>query len=128
MIVTALLLSSTLAGQYTEDITFSFRSDRITYQGPIDSAWLMLDGREIARGVAEGTPQQEPDARFEVSPPEAPLPGAVDEVRWFVYVMAPAQQLPVGLEPAQPYRFTFDARGEPVEQPQIRFLTPEEIK
>ncbi len=90
------------------------------------AAWLTLDGREIARGAADGMPQQEPESVFQVSPHEAPVPGAVDEVRWFVYALAPPQYLPAELQPAQQYRFTFDARGEPIEQPTVRFLAGEE--
>jgi glycosidase len=29
--------------QFTENVTFRFQSNQITYQGPIQSAWLMLD-------------------------------------------------------------------------------------
>ncbi|MFZ9889507.1 MAG: hypothetical protein ACO3JL_18585, partial [Myxococcota bacterium] len=32
-----------LAQDFTEAVTLSFRSDAVTYQGPLDSAWLMLD-------------------------------------------------------------------------------------
>ncbi|MCC7073456.1 MAG: MYXO-CTERM sorting domain-containing protein [Deltaproteobacteria bacterium] len=38
-----LLTAAPAAAQFTEDVTFSFRADQITYSGPITSAWLMLD-------------------------------------------------------------------------------------
>jgi hypothetical protein len=91
-----------------------------------ETAWLSLDGQELARGAAEGTPQQEPDGVFEVSPAEAPVNGVVDEVRWFVYAYAQAQPLPSELRPAATYRFAFDARGEPTLAPVVRYLSPEE--
>ena len=50
--------------------------------------WLTLDGRELAQGVAEGTPQQNDDSVFEVVPPEGGFEGAIDEVRWFVYAFS----------------------------------------
>ena len=85
------------------------------------SAWLSLDGRELARSAAAGTPQQEDRAAFEVSPADGPVPGAVDEIRWWRYVLAPPQTLPVELPLVAAYRFAFDARGEAIEQPQVRF-------
>ena len=39
----AALLFAVPAAAYEESITFSFRSDEVTYQGDIQSAWLMLD-------------------------------------------------------------------------------------
>jgi cyclomaltodextrinase len=53
--VVALCLASTSArAQFTEAVTFRFRSDQITYQGPINSAFLMLDvegGRNRVNGA-----------------------------------------------------------------------------
>ena len=62
---------------------------------------------------------------FELSPSEAPLPGACDEVRWFLYTWSPAQNLPPALQPEQAYRFGFDARGEPTAAPVIRYVGEE---
>jgi MYXO-CTERM domain-containing protein len=39
----AALCSTSASAQFTENVTFRFRSDQITYQGPITSAFLMLD-------------------------------------------------------------------------------------
>ncbi|MCP4504301.1 MAG: hypothetical protein GY822_30655 [Deltaproteobacteria bacterium] len=39
----SLLFSTTSVAQYTESVTFSFRSDEVTYQGPLTTAYLMLD-------------------------------------------------------------------------------------
>ena len=89
------------------------------------SLWLTLDGRELGRSVAEGGLQQAADGVFELSPAEAPLPGACDEVRWFLYTWSPAQNLPPALQPEQAYRFGFDARGEPTAAPVIRYVGEE---
>ena len=86
------------------------------------SVWLALDGRELARSTAEGSPQQEPDGVFEVSPADAPLPGVIDELRWVVFAFAPPQLLPPELQFRATYRFGFDARGEATEQPQVQYL------
>lgn len=85
------------------------------------AVWLSLDGRELGRAAAAGTPKQEPEAVFEVGLAQQPLAGMVDEVRWFVYAEAPAQPLPRDIRPERALRFTFDARGEPVERPAVRF-------
>lgn len=56
-VVCALAAPSALA-QYTETVTFSFRSDSVTYQGPLDSAYLMLDvegGRNRVNGATRMT-------------------------------------------------------------------------
>lgn len=90
-----------------------------------EQAWLTVDGREVARGPAEGMPMQEGEGSFEVSPNEAPLPGIVDEVRWFVFTWAPPQTLPQVLVPKQTYRFAFDSRGDPVAEPVIRWVGEE---
>ena len=89
------------------------------------SVWLSLDGRELARAVADGVPQQEPDGYFEVSQPDAPLPGVIDEVRWFVYTFSPPQQMPVELQFRETYRFAFDARGEATERPAVKYVGQE---
>ncbi len=88
--------------------------------------WLTLDGRELAQATAEGAPQQNEDSVFEVVPPEGAFEGAIDEVRWFVYAFAPPQLLPIELLLKQPYRFAFNARGEAIEQPTVRFQSAEE--
>ncbi|MFY9343798.1 MAG: hypothetical protein WAT39_15015, partial [Planctomycetota bacterium] len=90
-------------------------------------AWLTLDGRELGRSPAEGTPQQEPDSVFEVAP-GGNLAGMVDEVRWFVYQFSPPQNLPAEIQLTRGYRFAFDARGEYTERPALSFEQPEEAK
>ncbi len=54
--------SSALAQQtYAEPVTLSFRSDQVTYQGPLHSAWLMLDvdgGRNRVSGARRMTCDQ----------------------------------------------------------------------
>jgi hypothetical protein len=89
------------------------------------SLWLSLDGRELGRAVAEGAPQQSADGVFLVSPAEAPLPGAVDEVRWFQFVWSPPQNLPAALQPVKTFRFGFDARGEATSQPVVQYVAEE---
>jgi prepilin-type N-terminal cleavage/methylation domain-containing protein len=88
-----------------------------------NALWLALDGAELARTAAAGSPQQGDDPMFEVVPADAPFTGAVDEVRWFVYTFAPAQFLPHELPLEKPLRFAFDARGEAIERPVVRFQT-----
>ncbi|HEX5054059.1 MAG TPA: prepilin-type N-terminal cleavage/methylation domain-containing protein [Planctomycetota bacterium] len=90
------------------------------------TAWLTLDDRELARAVAEGTPEQDPAGQFELSPGDSPVPGLVDEVRFLLYSFSPAQDLPRDLQPARVYRLAFDTRGEPTERPEVKFLLPEE--
>ncbi|MFK7739322.1 MAG: Tfp pilus assembly protein FimT/FimU [Planctomycetota bacterium] len=88
--------------------------------------WLRVDGREIARTAARGDPHQERGMALQVSPPDAPVPGAVDEVRLLAFGFAPEQLLPVEMQPLQTYRFTFDARGEPVDAPEIQYVDLDE--
>jgi prepilin-type N-terminal cleavage/methylation domain-containing protein len=88
-------------------------------------AWLALDGRRLGETVADGTPQQERDAMFEVAPADGPVMGVVDEVRWFVYVFSPAQTLPIELPLRRAYRFAFDARGEATERPTVEYVVGE---
>ncbi len=90
------------------------------------NAWLALDGREVAREVAAGTPQQERDAVFEVAPADGPITGLVDEIRWFVYVFSPPQSLPPELPLARTFRFAFDNRGEATERPAVEFAVAPE--
>jgi prepilin-type N-terminal cleavage/methylation domain-containing protein len=89
------------------------------------SLWLTLDGRELGRAVAEGVPQQSDDGLFQVSPADSPLPGAVDEVRWFQFAWSTAQKLPPARQPVKSYRFGFDARGEPTTSPVIQYVEEE---
>jgi hypothetical protein len=54
----AALLSTSASAQFTENVTFRFRSDQITYQGPITSAFLMMDvdgGRNPVGGARRMT-------------------------------------------------------------------------
>jgi len=85
------------------------------------STWITHDGRELARAAVTGSLQQEPDHALEISPADRPVPGVVDEVRVFVYAFAPAQLLPTGLQPRRAYTFSFDSRGEPLEQPKVEW-------
>ena len=87
--------------------------------------WITLDGRELARGVADGVPEQEPDGVFECSPSDGAIVGMVDEIRWFVYAFSPPQKLPAELKFEQAYRFAFDQRGEATELPKVRFVNLE---
>jgi prepilin-type N-terminal cleavage/methylation domain-containing protein len=89
-------------------------------------AWLSIDGIQAGFAVAEGTPVQEADATFEVVPADGTFDGMVDEVRWFVYQLAPPQTLPAQCQIDGTYRFTFDARGEAIERPEVRLGLPEE--
>lgn len=86
------------------------------------SVWLSLDGRELAREAADGTALQEKDALFEASPGDAPLPGRLDELRWYVFRRSPPQLLPEELQFQNTYRFAFDATGEAIERPTVRFV------
>lgn len=88
------------------------------------AAWIVHDGREVARTAADGVLQQDPGIALEVSPAEAAVPGLVDEVRVFVYAFSPAQLLPGELQPVRAYRFSYDARGEAIEQPVVEFENP----
>jgi hypothetical protein len=63
---------------------------------------------------------------FDVSPGDSPVPGIVDEVRVFAYVLGPAQRLPGELQPDRVYRIGFDARGERLTNTKVKLLTLEE--
>ncbi len=90
------------------------------------AAWLMLDGRELDRAVADGQPLQDDNDVLDVSPGDAAVPGMVDEVRLFAYVFGTAQVLPNLLQPDRAYRIAFDARGEPLGSTKVKLLLPEE--
>lgn len=92
------------------------------------NAWIGVDGRELGRTRADGGVPQEPDTALEVSPGEAAVPGIVDEVRMLVFGFGPAQDLPNDLQPATTYRLGFDARGEPLDNPTVAFVAPEDVK
>lgn len=92
------------------------------------SAWLVVDGREVARTPAAGTPVQERDSVFEISPAEAPVPGIVDEVRLLVFKLGPAQDLPGELLPARDQVIHYDARGETDDVTTVAFVPPEDPK
>lgn len=88
--------------------------------------WLRIDGREFGTSRAEGRPKQVPDMHLDVSPPAAIVPGLVDELRLLVFRYAPKQSMPIELQPKRDYRFTYDARGEPVEAPTIEYESLED--
>jgi prepilin-type N-terminal cleavage/methylation domain-containing protein len=88
-------------------------------------AWLGVDGREIARAIAEGVPQQELGSVCIVGPGDGGFVGMVDEIRWFVFAWSPPQKLPPELQFERRYRFLFDARGEPVQAPTVRYVGQE---
>jgi prepilin-type N-terminal cleavage/methylation domain-containing protein len=90
------------------------------------SAWLTLDGRELDRVVADGSPMVPGEAVFDVSPGDDPVPGIADEVRVFAYTFGEVQRLPVELQPERFYRLGFDARGERTDTNQVKLLLPEE--
>jgi prepilin-type N-terminal cleavage/methylation domain-containing protein len=92
-----------------------------------DAVWIAVDGRELGRTATAGVVPPADDLALEVSPGEAPVPGIVDEVRLAVFAFAPAQDLPVELQPRRAYRLAFDARGEALEHPTIEFARPEEL-
>lgn len=85
-------------------------------------AWLQVDGREVANAPVDGAPLQEPDGVFEIGPAETPLPGLVDEVRWFVYEMGPPQTLPIELQPTRTFHFTYDLHGAPIAAPEVTYV------
>jgi hypothetical protein len=87
--------------------------------------WLAVDGREFARTDAIGAPEQTPEMVLHVSPTSSPVPGVVDEFRVMVFEYAPAQTLPMELEPTDTFRFTYDKRGEPVSSPTITWVDME---
>lgn len=89
-------------------------------------AWVVLDGRELDRAVADGRPLQANEDVFDVAPGDAPVPGMVDEVRLFAYVFGTPQVLPNLLQPDRAYRIGFDARGEALGSTAVRLLMPEE--
>jgi len=89
------------------------------------SAWIAQNGVEIARTKIEGTLQSDKDLALEVSPGESPIPGTIDEVRVFVFTLAPAQFLPTELRPERAFRFAFDARGDAIEKPVVTWATAE---
>ena len=90
------------------------------------TAWLTYDGRTLAQAIAEGTPVHPADAALEVLPSDGPLDCVIDEMRWYVYGFASPQYFPAEVQLDRVYRFAFDARGEPVSQPKVRFGLPEE--
>lgn len=56
LLALAWLWATPAHAQYTEAVTFRFQANQITYQGPIDSAWLMLDvegGRNKVAGARQ---------------------------------------------------------------------------
>ena len=55
-------------------------------------------------------------------PADAPFPGVVDEVRWFVYERAPAQLLPSELQPTGAFRFAYDLHGDPTAEPLVQYV------
>ena len=85
------------------------------------SFWLEVDGRDFARVLAEGLPEQKQGMTLDISPVEAPIAGIVDEVRLLAFAFAPAQYLPMELQPTETFRFTYDKRGEPVGVPVVTY-------
>jgi prepilin-type N-terminal cleavage/methylation domain-containing protein len=85
------------------------------------SFWLEVDGRDFARVLAEGLPEQKQGMTLDISPVDAPIAGIVDEVRLLAFAFAPAQYLPMELQPTETFRFTYDKRGEPVGVPVVTY-------
>lgn len=83
------------------------------------SCYVTLDGRELDRRAMDGPLWLPPDATLELSPPDAPVPGAIDELRVFAYVENPALYLPLEVQPAARYLRSFDARGNELPAPPI---------
>jgi prepilin-type N-terminal cleavage/methylation domain-containing protein len=90
------------------------------------SAWMTLDGRELDRAAADGSPIASGEAVLDVSPGDDAVPGIVDEVRLFAYAFGEVQRLPIPLQPDRFYRLSFDARGERTDANQVKLLLPEE--
>lgn len=81
------------AAQFSEDVTFSFRADQITYQGPIQSAWLMLDVDGGRNRVADARPMSCDNG----NPKRCSLTVPLDEGDYiYVYVANPEQFVDMG--------------------------------
>ncbi|MFM1871365.1 MAG: hypothetical protein RL398_787 [Planctomycetota bacterium] len=91
-------------------------------------AWLAVDGREIGRVLTDGRPLIEPNESLDVSAADAPIAGAIDEVRLYAHAFSAPQYLPNELQPVQPYRFAYDAQGEAVSTPTVKWLVPEDVR
>jgi len=91
----------------------------VGYDG--SSFWLDVDDREVARVAAQGTPDRERDMVLDISPPEGSVPGVVDEVQLLAFAFAPAQFLPMELQPTGTFCFTYDKRGEPIAAPRVTY-------
>lgn len=89
-------------------------------------AYLRLDGRELGRVLLDGRPLLEEREQFDVAPADESIVGTIDEVRLYAYRFGMAQLLPNELQPAQEFRFSFDAQGDAVLQPQVRWAVAEE--
>lgn len=59
---------------------------------------LMIDGRSVASVAAEGAPFQRESDTFEVSPGQAKVPGLVDEIQLWAYVLGEPVDVPIGTE------------------------------
>jgi len=59
---------------------------------------LWNDGRQVAATDAAGSPFQRESDAFEVSPGQAAVPGLVDEIQLWAYVLADPVDLPPGTE------------------------------
>ena len=90
------------------------------------SAWLTLDGRELDRVAADGSPLVAEATVLDLSPGDDPVPGIVDEMRLFAYTFGEVQRLPIELQPDRFYRLSFDSRGERIDANVVKLLLPEE--
>lgn len=59
---------------------------------------LRIDGRQVAAVTASGKPFQRESDVFEVSAGQAPVPGLVDEIQLWAYVLAEPVDMPLGIE------------------------------
>lgn len=98
-----------------------------------ERAWIAVDGREFARIDAAGNPQQ--GARgvtgttagradgnlLSLSAPQEPVPGIVDELRLLAFGFAPAQTLPIELQPKRVYRWAYDSHGDLLTDPVVEY-------
>ncbi|HLQ37824.1 MAG TPA: hypothetical protein VK348_08490, partial [Planctomycetota bacterium] len=81
--------------------------------------WCRVDDRLPTSMPCKEPVLQTRDDVLELSLGDQPVPGAVDEVQWFVYSFGESQPLPAGVEPERAYRIVFGADGEPMAAPEI---------
>lgn len=81
--------------------------------------WCAIDGRTVARELADASLRQEGSDLLDLLPAEQPLAAVVDEVQLFAYAFLPPLELPMDVEPQARYRVAFDPSGEPIVPPKL---------